>query len=94
MMITDFDPIIALSTAQGRGGIGIVRLSFSAALAEKVKDALFPNFRLEARHAHLLPIQDAADNVLDTVIVLFFPAPASYTGESVLEIQAHGGPGL
>lgn len=92
MMITDFDPIIALSTAQGRGGIGIVRLSFSAALAEKVKDALFPNFRLEARHAHLLPIQDAADNVLDTVIVLFFPAPASYTGESVLEIQAHGGP--
>lgn len=92
-MHADKDPIAAISTAAGRGGIGIVRLSFSGRDAEFIQ-ALFARPSLEPRRATLLPFKDAQGAKLDDAIVLYFPAPASYTGESVIEIQAHGGPVL
>ena len=79
---SDKDPIIAVATAAGRGGIGILRLSFGKALEAQIV------------YAHLLPFLGTDGGVLDRAIVLLFPAPHSYTGESVLEIQAHGGPVL
>lgn len=91
MMQTDKDPIVAIATASGRGAIGIVRLSFDEQWNDKILTTLFPDQKIQPRHAHLLPIQDARGNTLDHGIVLFFPCPHSYTGESVLEIQVHGG---
>jgi len=82
-------PIIAIATAPGRGAVGIVRVSgkqlleFSQALCGR---------KLEARQATYLPIHDAQGVPIDHVLALYFQGPNSYTGEDVLELQAHGGP--
>ncbi|MEJ2769024.1 tRNA uridine-5-carboxymethylaminomethyl(34) synthesis GTPase MnmE [Mycetohabitans sp. B46] len=94
MMQTDFDPIVAIATAPGRGGIGVVRVSFGAAGADaaaRLMDALFHD-QLAPRRAVYVPFFDAAGVPLDRGIGLYFPAPHSYTGEHVIELQGHGGP--
>ena len=94
MLATDSDPIVAIATAPGRGGIGVVRISFGRA-GEAAAQALIPALcgqQLVARHASYVPFLDAGGNVLDRGIALYFPAPHSYTGEHVLELQGHGGP--
>lgn len=83
------DAIIAIATAPGRGGIGVVRVS-GAALGWLVQ-AWFGR-DLVARQATYLPFHAAGGEVLDQGLALYFPAPHSYTGEDVLELQAHGGP--
>jgi tRNA modification GTPase len=85
------DPIAAIATAPGRGGIGVVRISGSH-LAPWVH-ALFQR-ELQPRHAHYLPFTSASGEILDEGIALFFPGPHSYTGEDVLELQGHGGPAV
>lgn len=84
-------PIAAIATAPGRGGIGVVRVS-GGNLTPLVR-RLFGR-DLSARHAHYLPFTAADGEVLDQGIALFFPAPHSYTGEDVLELQGHGGPAV
>lgn len=89
-MISDHDPIVAIATAPGRGGIGVVRVSSPARL-----DALIEAIagrQLTPRHAHYLPFKDADGVLIDEGIALAFPAPHSYTGEHVVEFQGHGGP--
>lgn len=81
-------PIAAITTAPGRGGIGIVRLSGSDL---KPFIQAFFHQDLKARHAHYLPFNDASGQAIDEGIALFFPGPNSYTGEDVLELQGHGG---
>lgn len=93
-MVSAKDPIIARSSAPGRGGIGVVRISGSKEQVNSISQILFPNKELKARYAHLLPVKDANEALIDRAIVIRFAAPASYTGEDVLEIQAHGGPAL
>ncbi|MGD9773391.1 tRNA uridine-5-carboxymethylaminomethyl(34) synthesis GTPase MnmE [Diaphorobacter sp.] len=83
------DPIAAIATAPGRGAVGIVRIS-GQGLAPFVRSLLGRD--LQARHAHYLPFPDASGQAIDQGLALFFPAPHSYTGEDVLELQAHGGP--
>jgi len=83
------DPIVAVATANGRGAIGIVRLS-GRALAP-IAEALCGG-ALQARHARYGPFLDARGQAIDQGLALFFPAPHSATGEDVLELQAHGGP--
>ena len=83
------DPILAVATASGRGAVGIVRVS-GAELAALVQ-GLFGR-SLVARHATYLPFVDAAGVPIDHGLALRFAAPNSYTGEDVLELQAHGGP--
>lgn len=91
-MVSDKDPIVAIATAPGRGGIGIVRLS-GADLAPVIEAVLGPRAAaLAPRHATLARFLDAAGEEIDEGIALLFPAPNSYTGETVLELQAHGGP--
>ncbi len=83
------DPIAAVATAPGRGAVGIVRVSGKnlAALAQAITGrALTPRF------AHYGPLKDADGAAIDHGLALYFPAPHSYTGEDVLELQAHGGP--
>jgi tRNA modification GTPase len=89
-MNSDRDPIVAIATAPGRGGIGIVRLS--GVDLTPILSALLARPTLTARHATFTRFLDAAGNTIDEGIALFYPAPHSYTGESVLELQGHGGP--
>ena len=83
------DTIAAIATAQGRAGIGVVRVSgtglkpMAVALAGKSP---------EPRRAVRTTFLDATGAGLDDGLLLYFPAPLSYTGEDVLELQGHGGP--
>jgi tRNA modification GTPase len=94
MLATDSDPIVAIATAPGRGGIGVVRISFGRAGAEAVEPLMhaLTGEALAPRHAHYVPFLDAHGAALDRGIALYFPGPHSYTGEHVLELQGHGGP--
>ncbi len=87
------DTIVAVSTPPGRGGIGIVRLSGSRALAvtETFTRPLTPR-PIEPRKATLAELLDAQDAVIDQVLVTLFPKPRSYTAEDVVEISCHGSP--
>lgn len=84
------DTIAAIATATGRGGIGVVRLSGNCLLpwieAISGKKALLP------RVATLSNFLGSNGEIIDQGILLYFPAPHSYTGEEVLELQGHGGP--
>ncbi|MDP3756153.1 tRNA uridine-5-carboxymethylaminomethyl(34) synthesis GTPase MnmE [Polaromonas sp.] len=89
MLARHHDPIAAITTAPGRGAVGIVRIS-GKAMAPLV-EALCGR-TLTPRQATYLPFFDAAGQPIDQGLAIFFPAPHSYTGEDVLELQAHGGP--
>ncbi len=89
----DTDTIAAIATAPGRGGIGVIRISGPDAgrILTAVCGALPP-----PRHATLTDFREhvvtAQGSVLDRGIALYFPAPNSFTGEDVAELQGHGGP--
>jgi tRNA modification GTPase len=83
------DTIAALATPPGRGGIGIVRVSGPAVPA--IAAALLGKLP-RPRQAQLSAFRDARGERADEGIALYFPAPHSYTGEAVLELQGHGGP--
>ncbi|CBL47389.1 tRNA modification GTPase [gamma proteobacterium HdN1] len=85
------DTIAAQATPPGRGGVGIVRLSGPEALSIGLAICLRSGV-LQARHAYFSEFFDAAGNVLDHGLLLYFPSPHSFTGEDVIELQAHGGP--
>lgn len=90
-MYSDKDPIIAKASAAGQGGIGVVRISGQTRLVDELVANLFNGKLLKPRYATLQAINDNDGKLIDRAIVLRFCAPASYTGEDVLEIQAHGG---
>jgi len=92
-VFSDRDPIAAIATAPGRGGIGVVRVS-GTDLATVIDGVLGagPAARLAPRQATFTPFLDAQGRTIDEGIALLFPAPRSYTGETVLELQGHGGP--
>jgi len=81
--------ITAVTTPSGRGGVGIVRLS--GPLVPEIATRIIGKIP-QARFAHHSIFRDADGNEIDDGIVLYFPAPASFTGEDVLELQGHGGP--
>jgi len=83
------DIIAAIATPPGRGGVGIVRISgpHLESLLEKLVGRHVP-----PRHATAADFRAVDGAPIDRGLVLFFPAPRSYTGEDVIELQAHGGP--
>jgi tRNA modification GTPase len=89
MIATERDPIAAIATAIGRGGIGVIRIS-GEGLAPFAR--VLCGQALAARHATLVRWCDAQGETIDQGIALWFAAPHSYTGEEVLELQGHGGP--
>lgn len=90
-MLPKSDNIAAIATAPGRGGIGVVRIS-GHNLADTAANIIG---RLpQARSATYTSFVDRQGEVIDQGIALFFPAPHSYTGEDVLELQGHGGPAV
>ena len=89
MLARHQDPIVAIATAPGRGAVGMVRVSGKDLKA--VINAVC-NRTLQPRLATYLPFLDAEGDAIDKGLAIHFPAPHSYTGEDVLELQAHGGP--
>jgi len=89
MLSASRDPVLAIATAPGRGAVGIVRVSGSG-LADFVQALL--GRALKPREATYLPLPDERGQPIDHGLALWFPAPHSYTGEDVLELQGHGGP--
>ncbi|MFW2405516.1 MAG: tRNA uridine-5-carboxymethylaminomethyl(34) synthesis GTPase MnmE [Gammaproteobacteria bacterium] len=87
--MTGMDTIVARATPPGRGGVSIVRVSGPAAadIARQVCGEL-----PAPRMATFLHFLDAKNRAIDSGIALYFPGPASFTGEDVLELQGHGGP--
>lgn len=83
--------ICAIATPQGQGGIGIVRLSGAHAYA--IGCAL-THKKLRPRHAHFAKCYDKTEGVIDEAVVIYYQAPYSFTGEDVVEVQAHGSPVL
>lgn len=83
------DPIVAIATAPGRGAVGIVRVS-----GRQLDDFVVSlcGRSLKPREATYLPFLDSQGLAIDQGLALYFPAPHSFTGEDVLELQAHGGP--
>lgn len=86
-MIHEREPIIAIATANGRASVGIIRLSGSGVL--QISEALCLR-ALAPRHATLVQFNDALGELIDEGLAITFPAPHSYTGEDVLELQCHG----
>ncbi len=86
--LTD-DTIAAIATAPGKGGVGIVRISGGRARA--IGEAITRK-NLRPRHAHFTGFHRESGSALDAGIALYFPAPHSFTGEDVVELQGHGGP--
>jgi tRNA modification GTPase len=83
------DTIAAIATPPGHGGVGMVRVSGPAVPA--IAHALFGKLP-RARLAGLHDFRAADGALIDSGLVLYFPAPASFTGEHVLELHGHGGP--
>ena len=83
------ETIAAIATPPGRGGVGIIRISGENldAISDGIIGAL-----PEARRAAYRRFRDASGEIIDEGLALYFPAPHSFTGEEVLELQGHGGP--
>lgn len=85
----DSDTIAAIATAPGRGGVGIIRVS--GPLAPHVGRQIARQ-DLTPRHAHFSGLHNASGQPIDEGLVLLFAGPHSFTGEDIVEFQAHGGP--
>lgn len=85
------DTIAAIATASGAGGIGVVRIS--GALSKAIATEIIGHCPAP-RHAAYLDFKQANGDLIDCGIAIFYPNPHSYTGEDVLELQAHGGTAL
>jgi tRNA modification GTPase len=88
-MIAPQDTIVAVATPPGRGGVGIVRVSGD--LSAKIADAILGTIP-PPRKAFYTEFKSAQQQSIDSGIAIYFPAPHSFTGEHVLELQGHGGP--
>lgn len=87
------DTIAAIATPTGRGGVGIIRISGPSCL--EITAPLLNNKNLTPRQAHFSRFYNSSNisiEAIDSGIVLYFPAPHSFTGEDVIELQGHGGP--
>lgn len=83
------DTIAAVATAPGRASIGVVRISGTA--IQPIVDGIIGGALLKPRTATLTNFLDENREVIDSGIAIYFPAPNSFTGENVLELQGHGG---
>jgi tRNA modification GTPase len=88
-MTSPIDTIVATATPPGTGGIAVVRVSGAA--TERIARTMLGSLP-EPRTAALRRFCGTGQQVLDSGLALYFPAPASFTGESVLELHGHGGP--
>ena len=81
--------ITAIATAFGVGSIAIIRLSGDRAV--EIAKVLSRRETLKTRYAHLTPLYNSSDELIDEAITIYFEGPHSFTGEDVVEFQCHGG---
>lgn len=84
------DNIVAIASGAGYAGVGVIRVS--GVDLSRIINGLIKKSTLKPRFAHYVDLYDDSGDVLDSGLVLYFPAPHSFTGEDVLEIQGHGSP--
>ena len=89
-MYASKDTIAAVATAPGIGGVGIIRISGEKLLP--LAQHLSQKANVHARYAYLSSFYDRNKGIIDQGLMLFFPAPHSFTGEDVIELHIHGGP--
>src|ERR1022692_424656 len=89
MAVNSPDTIVAVASPAGRGAVAMVRVS-GAEVPRIAREIL--GFMPLPRYARLASFLDGEGNCLDQGLALYFPAPASFTGEHILELQGHGGP--
>ena len=82
------DTIVAISTANGKGAVGIIRVS--GPKTNIIAKLFFGE--VKPRYAKYAKIRDDNNNIIDDAIVIRYAAPSSYPGEDMLEIQMHGNP--
>jgi tRNA modification GTPase len=84
-------PIVAIATAPGKAGVGIIRIS-----GEGLQELAFAitSIRLQPRKATLVDLRNHDGRIIDSCLAIYFSGPHSFTGEDVLELQCHGGPQL
>lgn len=82
------DTIAAIATPRGNAGVGIIRISGTA--TSEILRQLYAG-KLQPREATLVKVFDAQARLIDQVLLIYFPAPNSFTGEDILELQGHGG---
>ena len=87
-MSREVETITALATASGQAGVGVIRVS--GPLAPSIAKTVLGQLP-EPRHAHFGRFRDESGDIIDEGLVLYFPAPNSFTGEEVVEFQGHGG---
>jgi tRNA modification GTPase len=93
------DPIVAIATAPGRGGVGVIRISLPIA-SIRCHDHLVTFFQSlfgkfpSPRQANLVSLRNQNSEIIDEGLLLYFQAPKSYTGDHVIEFQGHGGPAV
>lgn len=80
--------IFSLSSGAGRAGVSVFRLSGQGCLAAALKLSNRKTFK--PRYAHLAVLKTSQNEIIDEVLILYFPAPHSFTGEDIIEIQCHG----
>ena len=89
-IIDHYDTIAAISTPSGVGGIAVIRLSGKEAYSIALRGIILN--RLDVRYAHFTKVLDTeTQEIIDDVVVTYFKAPASYTGDDTIEISCHGG---
>lgn len=88
MLVNTQDTIAAISTPPGNGGVGIIRIS--GLLALEITQHISKKTPIP-RQALFTAFKDVDGSVIDSGILLYFPSPHSYTGEDIIELQAHGG---
>jgi tRNA modification GTPase len=90
-VFSTIDTIVAIATPPGRGALGVIRVSGPDAHAI-VRQLVRRQAPLQPRRATLCTLCSATDEPVDQVLLTYFPSPASYTGDDVVEISAHGSP--
>lgn len=94
IMMRQAEGIVAVATAPGRSGIGVIRFSGAESASLGLIKGMTGISSPQPRHAYFTSVLDTAGKVLDKGIVIWFKAPHSYTGEDVVEFQVHGNPVL
>jgi tRNA modification GTPase len=91
VLLPNADTIAAIATAQGRGGVGVIRISGQK--VDSIGCGILGKLP-KPRHATFCNFIDNKGDILDQGIAIYFSGPQSYTGETVLELQGHGGPAV
>ena len=84
------DTIVAIATANGYAGIGIIRIS--GAMALSIAQSLSQQNTYQHKVSHICNFYDAENEIIDSGIIIYFCAPHSFTGEHIIEVQGHGSP--